>query len=304
MNRFVIAGTVIILFCCACSVDELILQESDLNRFIGRVDPDPKALNGLSIWLDPLIARSPSVTLDAGRYTFYLYARCTAQVNGLTPVCRLHLVQTESGQILFDRDVPRSAFGDGKSYKAVDWPFELVGPATVHFDVDMLVSGKGDFFLDSIGYADPDGVTRWTNDVLEHHVGVEMEDPPAIDGKAWANAHALAYGPYISLPKPGPYEAVFRLAISPGFDAESIATLDVFSHYGRLNGGTGNKTYAIRGLSRSDFTAPNDFVEISLPFEYDGAEGMEFRVLVYHVRRDAVRLDRITIRSLDKQVNR
>lgn len=297
-NKILCIGIAILLLSCSRPSNELVLEETDFNHFIGRIASDPKALNGRSMWLDPLIAGSPPVTLDAGDYTFYLYARCLARTS--TPVCRLKIVQTNSQTILFTRDVAREIFGDGSSYALVEWPFTLDRQTTLQFDVDMLISGKEDFYLDSIGFAGPQGLTRWNNSLLKHHVGVEMDDPLAIDGKAWTNAHALAYGPYIALSKPGRYEAIYRFAIAPNFNAESIATLDVYSHYGHFDGGTGNKTYAIRGLSTSDFAAPDEFIEISLPFEYDGAEGMEFRVLVYYVIRDALRLDRITVRPIEE----
>lgn len=294
------AGIMILLISCSSSTNDLVLEETDFNHFIGRIDSDPKALNGQSIWLDPLIAGSPSVKLDDGDYTFYMYARCTARVPASALICQLKMVQTDTKVVLFTKDIAREVFGDGSSYALVEWPFTLDKPIALHFDVDMLISGKEDFYLDSIGFAGPQGLTRWGNNLLTHHVGVEMDDPLAIDGKAWTNAHALAYGPYISLPKPGQYEVVYRFAIAPNFNAESIATLDVYSHYGHFDGGIGNKTYAIRGLSTSDFIAPGEFTEISLPFEYDGAEGMEFRVLVYYVARDALRLDRITVRPIDE----
>lgn len=280
--------------------DEIVLNETDLKRFIGRIDDDSKALNGRSVWLDPLIAGSPPVTLKEGQYTFYLYARCLVPVASTEPVCRISIIQTEPETVLFYRDVIRGELGDGQTYALVEWPFEIQETVTVRFDVDMKQMGNATFFLDSIGYkdAETDTLTRWNHAETRHHLGVSVEDTNSIDGMVRTNAHALAYGPYISLSKPGQYEAVFRMAVAPDFSAENIATLDVFSHEGLHNGHKGNKTYAIRGASISDFAEPDTFAELTLPFNYDGADGMEFRVLLYHVKRNAVRLDRITIRPL------
>jgi hypothetical protein len=143
-------------------------------------------------------------------------------------------------------------------------------------------------------------MVRWSNDALVHHAGVEIDDPPAVSGRAWANAHTLAFGPYTPLPAPGRYEAVFRIAIAPDFVSDNIATLDVYSHYGVYAGYTDHKTYAIRGLSTGEFAKPGEFADFVLPFDYDGATKMEYRLFVYHVKRNAVRLDRITIRPVSE----
>jgi hypothetical protein len=304
MKLIYILITVITLFTLtpiSRCIEEIVLNESDLKRFIGRIDDDPKALNGRSVWLDPLIAGSPPVTLKKGSYTFYLYARCLVPVAPSEPVCRISIIQTESETVTLYRDVMRGELGDGQRYALVEWPFEIQDTVNVRFDVDMKQMGNATFYLDSIGYRDSktETLTRWNHAVTRHHVGVSVEDTASIDGMARTNAHALAYGPYMALPKPGQYEAVFRMAIAPDFSAENIATLDVFSHAGLHNGHKSNKTYAIRGVSSSDFPEPDTFVELILPFEYDGADGMEFRVLLYHVKHNAVRLDKITVRLLN-----
>lgn len=278
------------------SAADIVLEETDLRRFIGRIDGDSAALNGQSVWLDSLIAGSPAVELKPGSYHFYLYARCITPVDAATPVCRLSLAGDKG--VIPPRDVLRWEFGDGTSYTAIDWPVEIASQQTVHFNVDMLVMGKNEFLVDSLGYTGPDGMVRWTNDALTHFVGVEIDDPPAVNHRAWANAHTLAFGPYTPLPAKGRYEAVFRIAIAPDFVSDNIATLDVYSHYGVYNGYTDHKTYAIRGMSTADFPHPGEFTEFSLPFDYDGAAKMEYRLFVYHVKRNAVRLDRITIRRI------
>ena len=43
---------------------DIVLEETDLRRFIGRIDADPAALNGQSVWLDSLIAESPETSLN------------------------------------------------------------------------------------------------------------------------------------------------------------------------------------------------------------------------------------------------
>ncbi len=294
--RLFLAAVLMLTGLRSASATDIILEETDLNRFIGRIDVDPKALDGKSVWLDSLIAGSPTITVVPGQYNFYLYARCITPVDPGTPVCRISLENSE--KTIRTRDVTRGEFGGGASYVSIDWPVTIEFPGNCSFKVDMLVMGKNDFLVDSLGYKGPNDVVRWTNDRLDHRLGVEIDDPPAVNGRAWANAHTLAFGPYTPLPTPGRYEAVFRIAIAADFKSDNIATLDVYSHYGVYDGYIGHKSYAMRGLSTGEFEQPGEFMEFSLPFDYDGATKMEYRLFVYHVTRNAVRLDRITIRPV------
>ncbi|HPQ41909.1 MAG TPA: hypothetical protein PLV45_16190, partial [bacterium] len=157
-----------------------------MKRFIGRVGPDPDALDGLAVFLDPLLARTPEIGLEPGHYTAYLHARTTAPVPRDRPVCRLIVEPVQpSDSIPSEHTVTDAIFtcGDlesGAAYRTVSLPFEMKTAGPVRLALDMLIAGHNDFFLDSLGIAGEGMMHRWSWDETESHLGVAIPDPAAV----------------------------------------------------------------------------------------------------------------------------
>jgi len=281
---------------------EIVLEQEDFQRFIGRIDLDPTAIDGKAVFLDPLMGQTPEIKVPAGKYTAYIHARSTIPPAPDKIICQLKILSVGQKKPIYIHNIMSGDLFSQSKYRTLVIPFDLLEPGTIILMLDAWQMGHNDIFLDSMGLAGQDIMKRWNWDEMTHNLGVAIEDQEAISGMAWTNAHALAYGPYISLPNgPGRYEVIFRIAIDPCLKATNIATLDVFAHDGHLAGNArGNKVYAARGLETDNFPRPNQYTDFRLSFLYDGASQMEFRVLLYYVMRDAVRLDRITVRKLVK----
>jgi len=140
---------------------------------------------------------------------------------------------------------------------------------------------------------------RWDAADLNHFMGVLIDDREAVQGTALINAHALSYGPYISLPLVGNYIATFRLKTDETLNSDDIATLDVFAHDGLFDDHRGHKSFGCMGLARQSFNEQGTYQEFSIPFFYDGAQQMEFRVLSYQISENAVTLDRVIVQKVE-----
>ncbi|MCD4654043.1 hypothetical protein K8T06_08910 [bacterium] len=303
VNRYLclLALLVVITAIVPVLADDLVLEQDQLKRFIGRIDADEAALDGKAIFLDPLLGQTPKTSIPAGKYTAYIHARSTMAIASEQQVCQLIVLSINPPEILLNRDILCREIQTDGVYRTIAIPFETSVPATISLLLEMRLMGHNDIFLDSMGIAGQNIMKRWSWTEMTHHLGTAIDDAEAVSGQAWTNAHAMAYGPYISLPDgPGRYEALFRLAIDSCLKATNIGTLDVFAHDGKIGNGSirGNKTYAIRGLDSNDFPGFGQYMEFCLPFLYDGAKKMEFRVLLYYIHRNAVRLDRITIKKV------
>jgi len=267
--------TIFILTPISARAADIVFEQDNLKRFIGRIDNDPLALDGKAVFLDPLFGQTPRIEIPPGKFTAYLHARSTLPPSPGLRICQLKIFTSDESKPVHIRDIMSGELRSDGAYRTVEIPFEMSEPGRISLALDVCLMGHNDIFLDSMGIAGQGIIKRWSWQEMIHHTGMEIDDGKAVCGRAWTNAHALSYGPYISLPDgPGRYEAIFRMSIDSCLKATNIATLDVYAH----DGSHADKTYAARGLDSEDFPKPGQYMEFSLPFIYDGARMMEFRV--------------------------
>ncbi len=271
---------------CFGMIDPTIrLEVTEFRTFAGRDIPSGNNDGRLIRTVDSLIARSPTVNLVPGMYRLMVVARCSMESNPNARIADLSVSAEPSSEPAASFALRRSDFQTSAVYERVEREFEMKEPAEARIELRMSRFGYADFMLDSIGIIGP--VTRqWDAVSMERTMGDAVSDPANPGRTVIKNAHALAFGPYRTLPRIGRYTAAFDLKINPSVEADSACTIEIYAHDGVLSGGRGNKSYGITGLGRQQ--ADGRFHRIEIPFFYDGAEMMEYRTLVYTIAPGSV----------------
>jgi len=114
-------------------------------------------------------------------------------------------------------------------------------------------------------------------DYLKKHVGHEIADDDALDGRAWASdgrADQLFYGPFAVLPT-GDYVAVFRIKAHADKPTDEIGTLDVYVKRDKTP--APKEPLAARTLTGARWKESNGYQFVEIPFRLDGAQVVETR---------------------------
>ena len=131
-------------------------------------------------------------------------------------------------------------------------------------------------------------LTRYvTLDYLRKHVGREIQDDDALDGRAWASDGRngrLFFGPFAVLPT-GEYVAIFRVKAHAADAGDEIGTLDVCVESGR------------RVLAERKVTASNGYHFVEIPFQLEGTQVVETRGTFTGTPGSSLALDYVFIQS-------
>jgi hypothetical protein len=274
----------------------VVYSGSELKHFIGTDIPDVKSSSGRAWTSDPRLIQIGPVELDAGSYSFRIHAKSGMQLDDKILLASLIVKEASSERQIASQNLTTKNFENAARYEWLEAPFELKSPAAISAALKMEAFGYHDFFVDRAEIVSPKGFQKeFAIDQMDHFLGCTISEADAADGIAWTNAHALCYGPYQSLPAIGKYIATFRLKAHGTSSENNLATLEVYAHDGYLNGSRQNKSYGIMGVNNSSFKQFDEYLDFSIPFFYDGAKLMEYRILVYQVQENALTLDRITV---------
>ncbi len=279
------------------ALPEIVLEESVFSHFTGKLHPDDQANDRHAWTTDPTIASSPPIVLDAGEYSARITAYSVMETEPHHTVAGLLVVKVPDGSIIQQRHFLQEQFSVTNSYTSLELAFELEQQTEIRALLKMMVFGYHDFFLKELSIDGTNFHQTWDSSTLLHSGAVMVPESDPSDGLVITNGHALLYGPYIELPLPGLYDAVFRLKIDPNVVSDNIATLDVFAHDGRIGNERTHKVYASFGLTARMFEKPGTYQDFYLPFLYDGAAQMEFRVLSYCIDEHALSIDRVLLRK-------
>jgi len=131
-------------------------------------------------------------------------------------------------------------------------------------------------------------LTRYvTIDYLKKHVGREIGDTDAIDGRAWASdgrQGRLFFGPFAVLPT-GNYTATFRVKAHAANAGDEIGTLDV-----SVESGT-------RVLAERKLTGSNGYQFVEIAFQLEGTHVVETRGTFAGTPDSSLALDYVFIQS-------
>ncbi len=138
---------------------------------------------------------------------------------------------------------------------------------------------------------------QWEGEDLSHQTGTLVQDPTALNGRAWLGRRGTDgagwwYGPYLDdLPTGRNYQVYFRLRVGANESSARVATIDVTDNQAQ----TPQDTYASRNLAGADFGALT-YVEFSLDFAYYRRNGgLEFRT--FFTGHQDLYLDRVHLFS-------
>ncbi len=280
----------------------IVLEEDQLNHYLGRRVPDPEAQNGFAWATDATLAYTKLFKLLKGTYMVGAVVRYTSNAPPDLNIALLSLEPDGKKNNAINRYIKAGDLLGGHGYRPIEMPVVINETGTYSIALCTLVYGFKDFRFLEFRIADQKSgeiLRTWDFNEIEHLMGEWVEDAKAPKGKAWANVHALAYGPYLELPYPGKYQAIFRVRIDPALTLDkSLATMDVFSHNGYVDHSIGTKSYGKAGFNGNSFPAPGEYTNFCIPFYYDGASMMEFRVLIYDMTPQGIFLDNIIIEKI------
>ncbi|MBN1552100.1 hypothetical protein JW979_11545 [bacterium] len=275
------------------ALPRLVYEAEMFRHFMGKKITDPDARDQKSWTTDPSLLKTAVFNSPEGDIDLALRVRCTMNQPPDQPVVGIS-VSDSNNNVLMEWILTRKDLGE--TYQTFTKPFRIETRSDLTIAVDMKCFGYHDFFLDWIQVSMPDKQLKWSWRDMERIMGSEIDDSDAMNGKAWTNAHALIFGPYTKLPMTGSYTAVFRIKIASDLQGTNLATMDVCAHDGFLGPGKrGNKSYGMHGLDTGMFRKPGIYQEFTVPFLYDGAEMMEFRVLSYRIGHGEITVDQVVI---------
>ncbi len=134
-------------------------------------------------------------------------------------------------------------------------------------------------------------------DHLRKHVGHEIADDDALDGRAWASdgrADQLFYGPFAVLPT-GDYVAIFRIKAHADKPTDEIGTLDVYVKRDKTP--APKEPLAARTLSGARWKESNGYQFVEIPFRLDGTQVVETRGWFAGTPGASLALDYVFIQS-------
>lgn len=140
------------------------------------------------------------------------------------------------------------------------------------------------------------GIEAWNGNTLRRW---NANDPAmghlygSANGNGWhvgadGQYKILTYGPYASGLPAGNLRAVFQLQVDYNSNSEAVIDIDVYRN-------STNTLFAKATLVRTNFSQANKILDFALPFQYDGAGDLEFRVSVYgnsYVHHEATRIEK------------
>lgn len=113
---------------------------------------------------------------------------------------------------------------------------------------------------------------------MHHATGISVKDRDAENHTSWHVGASMPcpihimYGPYQSLPKQGPYKAIFRIKIDDNSNIKEILHIDVISNSNPLL----NTHSSLRGIH---FKCPNKYQLFGVEFNYLNEPDVEYRVI-------------------------
>ena len=97
----------------------------------------------------------------------------------------------------------------------------------------------------------------------------------------------MVYGPYLKEASAGSYLANFRMQVDNNTaDNNAVVVLEAYDSYSK-------SVLAKKTVTRKEFGAPNAYQDITLVFETDGQDSLEFRIKWLDTAY--IKVDRITV---------
>lgn len=278
----------------------LVWPASDLRHYAGKQLHDVEATNGICWTVDTIIGKKEGIVLPTrGDYELSFRIKPFTRIEKNNFICEIYekdasgnkkeLAQWKNSQA----DFPQI---DTFQSTAVRFTSHTQNPIT--FEFQSFIPSKGSLLLDTISIQSltNNWQKQWRFEDLEHTMGVWKEDPEALNGRGWINAHTLDFGPYTCIGQPGKYRATWRIRVAPDVSPETpLILLDVYAHDGYLGQRKGNKSYAKFQLDASQFQKRGAWEDKSIEFNYDGADMMEFRAFARTLQAHSFAIDTVTV---------
>jgi hypothetical protein len=278
----------------------LVWPATDLRHYAGKQLRDADATNGICWTVDTIIGKKEGINLPAkGDYELSFRVKPFTRIEKNLFSCEVYSKDAKSNKTKLAQWINSQAdFAKIETFESTSIHFTSHTEDPIGFEFQSFIPSKGSLLLDTISIRSltNNWQKQWRFEDLDHTMGVWKEDPEALNGKGWINAHTLDYGPYTCIGQPGKYRATWRIRVAPEIPPETpLVLLDVYAHDGYLGQRKGNKSYAKFQLNASQFQKRGVWEDKSIEFNYDGADMMEFRAFARTLQSPSFAIDTVTV---------
>lgn len=278
----------------------LVWPASDLRHYAGKQLQDVEATNGICWTVDTIIGKKEGIVLPArGDYELFFRVKPFTRIEKNNFICEVYEKDNSGNkkELAQWKNSPAD-FSQIDAFQSTSVRFTSHTQNPISFEFQSFIPSKGSLLLDTISIQSLTNNWQklWRFEDLEHTMGVWKEDPEALNGRGWINAHTLDYGPYTCIGQPGKYRATWRIRVAKQIPPQTpLVLLDVYAHDGYLAQRKGNKSYAKFQLNASQFQKRDVWEDKSIEFNYDGADMMEFRAFARTLQSPSFFIDTVTV---------